>query len=158
MIELWGNTNQIPWKKRFLTNITVKKERINLKNNGVKKALYWNVLSLGCCCAYRAYSVPDKVLIHETFVVSRCIKFPFLMSNDIEIGPCRTKEMWRGQGIYPFVLGIILQNELHKGGRAYMIVDSSNVSSIKGVKKAGFKKIGELKKTGVFKKYSLINA
>lgn len=113
---------------------------------GKFRSLYWNVITLGKC---KAYVVKDKqgALVHVSYVIPKCFKFPFMRRGDIEIDPCHTVSNYRGQGIYPYILSRILQEELKQNAAAYMIVDNHNYSSIKGVLKAGFKKINSLKKS-----------
>ncbi len=89
-------------------------------------------------CAYDG----DKV-IHTSYVVPRCMKFPFLEKGDHEIGPCNTKSEYRGKGVYPAVLSEISD----KYKNVYMIIDDANIPSIKGAAKAGFEVMpGEIKR------------
>ena len=87
-------------------------------------------------------------LMHTSFTVSKCIKFPFLTKNDCHIGPCETYTKFRGQGIYPKVLRYIISD--YNAEKYYMIVHESNASSIRGIEKAGFEKVGCVKKN-IFK-------
>ena len=132
----------------------IKTEKISCQSHGIRAALFWNIISAGNCCTYRVYE--SDTIIHESFVIHRCYKFPFLGKNDIEIGPCRTHEQWRGKGIYPSVLTAILENELSEDDRAYMIIESDNRASINGVIKAGYTRISCLKKTKFLKIYRIL--
>ena len=49
----------------------------------------------------------NENVMHTSYVVPRCMKFPFLGKGDMEIGPCATYPAYRGQGIYPAVLRYI---------------------------------------------------
>lgn len=155
MIELWvkrgnrdDNIHQIKLDKYGI----IKKEKLSIRKHGVKAFVFWNLITAGRCCTYRLVS-PDDTVIHESFVIHSCYKFPFLRNGDIEIGPCITDENWRGRGIYPAMLKVILHNEISGSNCAYMIIDSANDSSKKGVKKAGFIHKGILIKTKLLKRY-----
>ena len=112
--------------------------KITSKIFGFKEALMWNVACMGRIKAYSLYKGDD--LVHCSYVVRGKFKFPFLEKNDIEIGPSWTKEAFRGRGYYPYALSRIIENELHDGGTAYMIVNNENVSSQHGIAKVGFRK------------------
>lgn len=111
---------------------------VTRKVAGIKASVYWNIITFGKCRIYAVYI--GEVLVHTTYVMERCYKFPFLNKNnrDIEIGPCYTKEEYRGQGIYPYVLSCILNDRLNKKNKAYMLISEKNISSQKGVEKVGF--------------------
>ena len=103
----------------------------------------WHVLALG---KYQkiVVSTTDGTVAHTSRVIGRCLKFPFLSKRAAEIGPCATQEAFRGQGIYPAVIRHIRAH----GGYAeyYMLVHEDNHSSIRGIEKAGFEKIGHIEK------------
>ena len=92
-------------------------------------------------------------IIHTSYVVGKCYKFPFMKKTDIEIGPCHTKENYRGKGIYKNVLNFINNKYCEKKRNAYMIVDENNIPSIKGIEGVGFKVDGTVKKSKLFKIY-----
>lgn len=91
--------------------------------------------------------------LHTSYVVPKCLKFPFLRKNDYIIGPCFTQPQCRGRGIYPAVLKHICDSKGDESTRFYMAVDSKNHSSIRGIEKAGFRLCGVVKKTRVLKRY-----
>lgn len=70
--------------------------------------------------------------------------FEFIPKNGWHIGPCHTVEFQRGNGFYPLLLQFIVQE--HPNRDFYMIIDEKNISSQKGVGKAGFEKFAEGKK------------
>lgn len=160
MLELWvktgGKNRLIPNDdgEFFLSRNEIKREKVSLRKHGLKAALFWNMFTFGNCCTYRIYDPYDSNrIIHESYVIHRCYKFPFLKNSDIEIGPCYTHKNWRGQGIYPSVLRAIIQKELTEHSRSYMIIDSSNTSSIRGVKKVGYTRVSYVTKSKFFKVY-----
>lgn len=92
-------------------------------------------------------------LIHTSYVIPACIKFPFMSKDDYEIGPCYTYPAYRGKGIYPRVLHAICSRLKNINSTFYMIVDESNEPSIKGIEKAGFAKYGVVQKSKFLKRY-----
>lgn len=76
--------------------------------------IYWWFVTGG---RYRIWCVYDgKEIIHTSYVVPSCFKFPFLKKGEFEIGPCYTKSEYRGQGIYPSVL-----QRIKGGGYDYLL-------------------------------------
>ena len=69
---------------------------------GRMKNLVWFFITRGRTYVYYCFDGQNKV--HQSYVMKKCFKFPFLKKNDIHIGPCYTAEEYRGQGIYPAVL------------------------------------------------------
>ena len=68
-----------------------------------------------------------------------------LYSNEAYIWDCFTSPRFRGQGIYPKAL-IETCEMLKRGGvkKVLILVNSTNKASIRGIEKAGFKKIAVL--------------
>lgn len=94
--------------------------------------MYWWLITGG---KYRVWCAYDgETVIHTSYVIPACSKFPFLTDSSFEIGPCHTEKAYRGKGIYPAVLSAIVAN----GGTAYMIIEDTNHASIRGVTKVGF--------------------
>lgn len=94
-------------------------------------------------------------LVHTSYVIPKCCKFPFLNKHDYEIGPCFTYPQYRGKGYYPQMLKYICSNIKTENSVFYMIVDETNLSSIKGIEKAGFQRCGTIKVTRFLKRYQL---
>ena len=94
----------------------------------------------------------DNDIIHKSARIGKCYKLNFLNKDEYEIGPCYTTKSWRGKGIYPFVLKQIISDV--PMANYYMFVDEKNLSSIRGVEKAGFTAIGKIKRcsNGVWRK------
>jgi len=74
---------------------------------------------------------------------------------DYEIGPCFTYPKFRGKGVYPQMLKYISSNVGAENSIFYMIVDETNLPSIKGIEKAGFQKCGTIKVSRFLKRYQL---
>lgn len=101
------------------------------------------------CCRY------NGELVHTSYVIPKCYKFPFMSKWDYEIGPCFTYPKFRGKGIYPQILKYICSSIGTEKSVFYMIVDETNLPSIKGIEKAGFQRCGTIKVTRILKKYQL---
>ena len=143
MYELYRVTKEtfVEFEKEPSKELIISQDdKLSISTNGLKSYIYWNLITFGKC---RVFSICDKEgkLVHYSYVVEKCWKFPFLQKADFEIGPCETAFEFRGQGIYPYVLSCICKNKLRESNCAYMIVDSNNISSIRGITKCGFKKI-----------------
>ena len=94
-------------------------------------------------------------LVHTSYLLPKCYKFPFLSKWDYEIGPCFTYPKWRGKWIYPQMLKYICSSIGTEKSVFYMIVDETNLPSIKGIEKAGFQRCGTIKVTRILKRYKL---
>lgn len=95
--------------------------------------------------------------IHTSYVTGPSSKFPFMEKGDIHIGPCNTAPEHRGQGIYRRVLKTIHAENHSQCTRAYMIVDESNLPSIKGIEAAGLTHTGTVERKGIRKIYRRIS-
>ena len=115
-----------------------------LKNNVTIMDFIWNLISFNKCTLYLCRN-EDRKIIHRSRVVGKNFKYKFLDKHQAEIGPCYTSKDYRGKGIYPAVLSFIL-NE-NKFSKYYMLVREDNESSLRGVRKAGFKECGFVAKT-----------
>ena len=128
--------------------------------------LIWKLISFGKCWLFRVRNT-DGIVVHQSMLIGWNPKFSFLKKNEYEIGPCYTIEAYRGLGIYPYVLQQItsfMPNnksfESLGGGqslRYYMFVAQENISSRRGVEKAGFKVIGYVQRMH-FGLWRIVNA
>lgn len=118
--------------------------------------LWFQLMSFG---KGRIYYVEDEQgqVVHTSYVMPKCFKFPYLLENEYTIGPCSTISKCRGQGIYPKVLRYIVSNYGDDNTKYYMVVDSMNSPSIRGIEKAGFERIGGMQTRGAFKRYYIKN-
>ena len=86
----------------------------------------------------------DDELIHESWVFkSKLLATQLGYKRKFIIGNSVTKENYRGQGIYPFILHFILKNNPDK--KFIIFTDVSNNSSEKGILKAGFFRVYRFK-------------
>lgn len=95
----------------------------------------------------------DNRILHTSYLIPRCYKFPFMKKNDFEIGPCNTDMSARRKGFYFQTLYTITTDKRLCGSDFYMLVNDQNIPSIKGIEKAGFVKVGYAKKTRILKRY-----
>lgn len=113
--------------------------------------LYFWLITAG---KYRIFSMRHgQRIVHTSYVVPKCAKFPFLGRRDMEIGPCVTHESVRRRGIYRYMLQYITAHEDYRGADFYMIVRDSNLASIAGIEKAGFRRCGTVVKSRFLKNY-----
>ena len=92
----------------------------------------WKIISFDKCTIYEVLD-RNKQVIHRSLHIGKNFKFKFLhQKNEFEIGPCFTVEHARGQGIYPYVLTVILKD--YPNANHFMLIADSNSSSIHGVK------------------------
>lgn len=108
-------------------------------------AFFWNVITAG---KGKAYIIRDKdgSIIHSTCVMPKCWKFPFMKKKDIHIGPSVTHPRFRGQGLFPYVMSAVVENELQEGGRAFDMINVKNAASIKASKKIGLVPVALMRK------------
>ena len=137
------------WKSTNILN-----EKISIKSFLVRKLFTW--MSKGEMLIFSAYNASNQ-LMHTSYVVPRCWKFPYLHENEYEIGPCHTFSQFRGRGIYPRILRHIVSTVGTEETKFYMVVNSNNESSIRGIEKAGFSRIGIMEVRGITKRYYIKN-
>lgn len=122
------------------------------ENVSAKTALgrlyFWLITFGGCRIWYLQYG---DAVIHTSYVVPKCCKFPFLNRGDYEIGPCVTQEAYRSRGIYQYMLKRITASQ--PDADFYMIVRSTNQPSVRGIEKAGFQRCGTVVRSRFFKNY-----
>ena len=130
----------------------IKGEKFSIKTVGIR--ILFQIMSFGKAQIYYVEN-NDGELVHTSYVVPACGKFPFMGKRDIEIGPCYTYPAFRGKGIYPRVLSEICRRN-QDAPAIYMIVDEANDPSIKGIEKAGFVRCGLVSKSRITKRYKKV--
>ncbi len=104
--------------------------------------LLWHIFSwLRGKLFFEYQIIRDGRVVSTAQVVTKLPIFPFMTNNSWHIGPCRTVEEERGNGFYPLLLQYICDN--HLGKDFYMMTKDNNISSQRGIAKAGGVKIGE---------------
>jgi len=128
-----------------------KEEKFELKEYLIR--LRWCFKTIGKAKVYYCLHNEKEKVVHTSYVIPKCSKFPFMKNGDFQIGPCQTKKEARGKGLYPKVLNYIVNDIGHEKTDFYMIVNDNNPASVKGITKAGFVETGyEIihKKNGVY--------
>lgn len=93
---------------------------------------------------YLALVWAGKQLAHVAWITpyEKCReRFPFIPEKAYMIGPCQTLPSFRGNMIYPFVLQQITHS-VPECDEYWILVHEKNLSSIRGIKKAGSKHMG----------------
>jgi len=87
------------------------------------------------------YSIVEKdKIVHESFLFKKLFILRFIKKKGPTIGDCKTIEAFRGKSIYPYVIHHIAKEQIlnHNKKEVFIIVNSDNINSIKGIEKAGF--------------------
>jgi len=114
--------------------------------------VYWTLVSRG---KYKIYYVREgDSVIHTSYCIPKCYKFPFMKETDLHVGPCVTDEGSRGQGIFPTVVSKIMAD--HPDTVFYMVINDDNTASIRGASKVGFKKVHRLEYQSILKKFRIL--
>lgn len=89
----------------------------------------------------------DHELAHESYLFKNVFLLRLINKNGPTIGDCKTITKFKGKSIYPYVINKIAREELLENNQkeVFIIVNSDNVSSIKGIEKAGFKMYTKIK-------------
>lgn len=153
MYELYelNNCNEINNFQLNEQKILIEKPSKNIFGNdykGVLISLFWRIITFDKAKVY-VIRDNDGSIVHYSCVFPKCYKFPFLKKNDVEVGPCFTSKNHRGKGFYPYVLAYIAKKEILKKGNLYLMINTKNKSSIRGVKKVGFKPIALMRKNTI---------
>ena len=104
-----------------------------------KNRFLWWGMTLGRYRVY--YVVMNGKVVHHSYVVPRCLRFPFLRPRQYVVCSCNTDASCRGKGIFPHVLNRILCDYGAETWFYSMIADD-NHASIRGMGKAGFTYMG----------------
>jgi hypothetical protein len=86
------------------------------------------------------YIKKDDKIIHISYLFNSLNVLKLIRKKGPAIGDCFTDTLHRGKSIYPFVINNIA-NEIvaqSKFPEVFILVNSNNKSSIKGIEKAGF--------------------
>lgn len=80
-------------------------------------------------------------IIHESFLFKKLFVLQLINKKGPTIGDCKTSDAFKGKSIYPFVINHIARAEIlnHNRKEVFIIVNPNNLSSIKGIEKAGFR-------------------
>jgi RimJ/RimL family protein N-acetyltransferase len=89
----------------------------------------------------------NEVFVHSSFLFNKLNILKLIQKKGPAIGDCFTNPDYRGKSIYPFVINYIAKVLLSENRikEVFIIVNSNNRSSIRGIEKAGFKKFASIK-------------
>ena len=125
---------------------------LKLHKGSVLLYLFWYIFSFG---KYHIFYIKDSetdTVAHFSNILPKIFKYSFMKKDDLFISNCYTSSSYRGCGLYPFALNFICKsfyNSIVWGG-----VRENNIPSIKGLHRAGYKKVSNGYKTkflGIYK-------
>ena len=95
----------------------------------------------------KSFSIKESgKLVHNSFLFKKAHVLRLLGKKGPVIGDCVTSPEYRGRSIYPFVINKIALESLKEGHKeVFVIVNSGNQASIRGIEKAGFHQFAHVK-------------
>ncbi len=95
----------------------------------------------------RYFITENGVVVHNSFLFEKAHILRLLQKNGPVIGDCYTNPDYRGKFIYPFVINHIAKEliEERKNTEVFIIVNTNNLNSIRGIEKAGFEYYASIK-------------
>jgi RimJ/RimL family protein N-acetyltransferase len=95
----------------------------------------------------RDYSVlmihRGRELVHRSVLFPRYFRFPFVGTDDLQIGDTWTTEEHRGKGLAGFAIQAIRDRDPRPDRVYWYVCEASNIASIRVVEKLGFRKAGD---------------
>jgi hypothetical protein len=84
----------------------------------------------------------EELVVHQSFLFRKLWLLRIIKEVGPAIGDCSTLDAYKGKSIYPYVINYIAKVELLHNNQqeVFIIVNSNNESSIRGIEKAGFKR------------------
>lgn len=93
----------------------------------------------------KSYWMYDKdTVVHKSFLYTNVQIIKLINKTGLVIGSCYTNPNYRGRSIYPKVISHIAKDN-KESKDIFIVVDTNNIASIKGIEKAGYKKIAYIK-------------
>ena len=85
--------------------------------------------------------INNTELVHKSVLFKKVHLLNAISERGEVIGDCYTDIKYRGEGIYPKMLNKIAKEytKTHSDCNLFIVVDKSNLSSIRGIEKSGFK-------------------
>ncbi|HRE78355.1 MAG TPA: hypothetical protein PLL09_11080 [Flavobacterium sp.] len=81
----------------------------------------------------------NNVYVHKSFLFKKLNLLAIINKKGPAIGECSTINEYKGKSIYPFVINYIARDVLKISKEVFIVVNTDNTSSIRGIEKAGFK-------------------
>lgn len=115
-------------------------------------AAWWGVDRLGLFANHDFTEISlwdGRWLLHRLILTPRWYRFPFMASEDLQIGDVWTEPHARGQGLAGLGVAIALAQA---GGdrRVWYVVEADNDPSIRLIERCGFERVGEGLRTKPF--------
>lgn len=86
-----------------------------------------------------------KDLVHKSILFDKVFLLKLIKRKGPAIGDCYTNPEYRGLSLYPHVINQIAKQVFKKNAKeVFIIVNKDNISSIKGIEKAHFKKYASI--------------
>lgn len=88
----------------------------------------------------RFFIKENDLVVHQSFLFKKLFLLRIINEIGPTIGDCTTIESYKGKSIYPYVINHIAKEELLNNNQkeVFIVVNSNNESSIRGIEKAGF--------------------
>lgn len=126
----------------------VKRKNIVIKRhcapfNSINNA-YWHIGSFRRFFRWSIYDSINRQEIaysHTTYGVPH-FQFIRKLGGGYFVGPDATLPSERGQGLHPLILWSILSSAKETNKQIFVLVSQENIASIKGIEKAGFRRVG----------------
>lgn len=136
--------------KKFLRSLTVKKIDVFIYSMTTHEP-FAGVLDSDMTINQRApdhFTVEYKgEVINRTFVFKKVFLLRLVNKSGPVIGDCWTDDRFRGRSIFPFMLNRVAGIELKSANEVFVVVNTNNQSSIRGIEKSGFKKYAHIRTT-----------
>jgi predicted acetyltransferase len=98
----------------------------------------------------------NSKIIAYAQVMPKIFIFKFMHKGGLHIGPCWTHPDFRGQGLYPYLLRKIIDDNKNGVDQFYIFAEYNNASSHRGIVKAGGEVFasGYKSKLGIYKLFT----
>ena len=83
------------------------------------------------------YLLDGNNVVHYSYITPKTFRFPFMVENDIMVGPCFTNSKYRGKGIFTEVLRLINSNYCDKD--LWICANLNNIASLRAFESSGYK-------------------
>jgi ribosomal protein S18 acetylase RimI-like enzyme len=92
-------------------------------------------------CAALTVSV-GGVVVHRTCLFPGYFRFPFMGSDDLQLGDIWTHPEYRNRGMARFAVAQVLSRVSRPGRKLWYLVQDTNTASIRTAERAGFAVVG----------------
>ena len=144
-----SNVNQTIEFESLLKKLKLQKgKKLDFRNR--EMIIKWIYHMISTCGRVKVLSLFSEMgLVHYSFICLKSIKFSFLNKRDCVIGPCWTKESFRGNKIYPTTINYIANEYKNNNVNAavYILIRENNIESTNAVNHSGtWLPVGKIRK------------